>query len=102
MPYLDGFGVAVVLSEVIPEEVIHDIEELEVSKGKVKLRGLVSSAEDAQTVLKAFESHRCIGEAKVNKISQVVSSRTERKRYILEAVVLCPEDSQPKKSGGSR
>ncbi len=102
MPYLDGFGVAVVLSEVIPVDIVHDIEDLEVSKGKVKLRALVSSAEEAQTVVKALGEHRCINEAKVNKISQVVSSRVERKRYLLEATVECPEDTKPKKSGASR
>ncbi len=90
MPYLDGFGVAVALSETLPVDIVHDVEELEVSKGKVKLRGIVGSAEEAQKVAKAFGEHRCISTPDVTKISQVVN--TDRERYVLETQVLCPED----------
>jgi general secretion pathway protein L len=96
MVYLDGFGVAVVLSETLPESVVHDVEELDVVKGKVKIRGLVMSANDAQTVAKEFGKHRCIHEPNVTKITQVVN--TDKERYTLEADVYCPEDEgAPKK-----
>ncbi|MCH2110120.1 MAG: hypothetical protein MK135_12395 [Polyangiaceae bacterium] len=100
MPYIDGFGVAVALSETIPHELVHDIEELEVAKGKVKLRGIVSKAEDAQTVAQRFGEHRCVEDVKVTKITQVVNS--DKERYQLEALLNCPEDGKKKKSGGSR
>ncbi len=90
MPYLDGFGVAVALAETLSTEITHDIEEFDVAKGKVKMRGLVASASDAQAVAKQFGEHRCIHEPNVTKITQVVN--TERERYNLEAEVYCPED----------
>ncbi len=99
MPYLDGFGVAVVLAETIPDakELTHDVEEFEVAKGKLKLRGLVSSAEDAQKIAQNLAKHRCIIDPKVSKISQVVNS--DRERYVLEALVQCPEDQAKGKKG---
>jgi Tfp pilus assembly PilM family ATPase len=90
MPYLDGFGVAVALAETLPEKLKHDVEELDFAKGKIKLRGIVDSAEDAESVTKSFGEHRCIGDAKVTKITQVVNS--DRERYALEANAHCPED----------
>lgn len=100
MPYLDGFGVAVALSEKIPSEVTHDIEELDVAKGKLSMRGVVRSAEDAQKVAKALAEHRCIHEPNVTKITQVVN--TDKERYTLEAEVHCPEDDGGKKSNASK
>lgn len=90
MPYLDGYGVAVALATTLPKEVVHDVEEFDVAKGKVKMRGLVASASDAQTVAKHFGEHPCIHTPNVTKITQVVN--TERERYTMEAEVYCPED----------
>jgi general secretion pathway protein L len=104
MPYLDGFGVAVALSDAVPADLVHDVEELDIAKGRVKIRGLVESAKDAQTVAKKLGKHRCIHEPSVTKITQVVN--TERERYTLEAELYCPEDEgadkKSKKSGGSK
>lgn len=95
MPYMDGFGVAVALSEAVPESVVHDVEELDVQKGKLTLRGIVDSTDDAQTVSKALEEHRCLEGVNITKITQVVNS--QRERYQLEATVRCPEDQSDKK-----
>lgn len=96
MPYLDGLGVAVALADVLPPELTHDVEEFDfdqgrdAAKGKLKIRGQVGSAEDAQKVVQVLNEHRCIEEAKITKITQVVNS--EKERYALEALVSCPED----------
>jgi general secretion pathway protein L len=95
MPHMDGFGVAVAISEAVPMSVVHDIEELDVQKGKLTLRGIVNSTEDAQTVSKALDEHRCIEGANITKITQVVNS--QRQKYLLEATVRCPEDPSDKK-----
>lgn len=102
MPYLDGFGAAVAISEVIPKDIVHDIEQFEFSKGKLNVRGIVSTTDEAQRVAKAVDEHRCIEGSNVSKISQVVNS--ERARYQMEAKVACPEDQvegdkKPKKAG---
>lgn len=95
MPYSDAFLVAVALAETLPEDIRHDVEQFDFAKGKIKIRGLVSSTEEVQRLTKAFDEHRCIDKATVTKISQVVNS--DRERYILEADVLCPEDPGAKK-----
>ncbi len=113
MPYMDGFGAAVALAEVIPKELTHDVEEFDFDQGrdsaksKLKLRGQVGSAEDAQKVAQLLNEHKCFAEAKISKITQVVNS--EKERYVLEAQVSCPEDSsskkgskKKKKSGGDK
>ncbi len=101
MPYMDGFGAAVALAEVLPEDLTHDVEEFDFdqgrdsSKSKLKIRGQVESAEDAQKVAQLLNEHRCFEEAKISKITQVVNS--EKERYVLEALVSCPEDSTSSK-----
>lgn len=105
MPYLDGFGVAVALAETLPEGIVHDVESLEYSKGKLVLRGIVGSTDEAQRVAKAFDGHPCIDSSNVSKISQVVNS--DRARYVLDAKVACSEDQveadkSAKKAGGGK
>lgn len=100
MSYLDGFGVAVALSEQIAADITHDIEELDYSKGSLKLRGLVNSTDEAQRVAKAIGKHDCFQETKITKITQVVNS--ERERYNLEAEVRCPQDQDTSKKGSKR
>lgn len=96
MPYIDGFGLAVVISEVLPKEIVHDIEEFDLAKQKLKIRGQVDSAEDAQKVAKLFGEHKCVKDPKITKITQVVNS--DRERYVLETEIECPEDSTEGKS----
>jgi len=93
MPYMDGFGAAVALAEAVPLEIIHDVEQFEYSKGKLKIRGLVSTTDEAQQVAKGLEEDPCIHEAKITKITQVVNS--DRARYMLEADIHCPLDRAP-------
>jgi general secretion pathway protein L len=101
MPYTDGFGLAVILSEVIPNDIKHDVEEFDYAKQKLKIRGQVDTAEQAQKVAKLLGEHKCVDEPKITKITQVVNS--SRERYVLEADIECPEDStadeKPKNSG---
>jgi len=96
MPYMDGLGAAVALAEVLPADLVHDTEEFDFdqgrdkAKGKLKIRGQVGSADDAQKVAQLLSDHVCLEEAKITKITQVVNS--EKERYALEALVSCPED----------
>lgn len=95
MPYLDGFGAMVALSEVMPPDIKHDVEQLELAKGKLKLRAVVDSTEEAEQIQKALEEHRCIEKVTIAKMTQVVN--TQRTRYHLEADVRCPEETPPEK-----
>jgi general secretion pathway protein L len=96
MPYMDGFGVAVALSEAVPLEIVHDVEQFEYTKNKLKIRGLVSTTDEAQQVAKGLEEDPCIHDAKITKITQVVNS--ERARYMLEADIRCPLDRRPEEA----
>jgi general secretion pathway protein L len=96
MPYMDGFGAAVALSKAVPGDIVHDIELFDFSKGKLKLRGLVGSTDDAQRAAKALGEIECIHDPKVTKITQVVNS--DRARYLLEADIRCPFDRQPEEA----
>lgn len=99
MPYLDGFGAAVALAETLTQEIVHDTEQLEYAKGKLKIRGLVNTTDEAQRVAKALDEHPCIESATIGKLTQVVNS--ERDRYVLEADVRCPEEGEKKKKEGA-
>jgi general secretion pathway protein L len=94
MPHMDAFDVINAISEAIPSEVTHDIEEFDMVRNQVKLRGIVSSTEEAQGVLNTIEDHRCFEAAKIGKITQVVNS--SQQKYALEFEVSCPEDSKSK------
>jgi general secretion pathway protein L len=87
--------VMVELSKVIPLSVTHDIEELDVQRGHVKVSGVVGSTADAQLVAGGMKAHRCFSDAKISKITQVVNS--DRQKYVLEFDLKCPEDAAKKK-----
>lgn len=95
MPHFGGLAVAVAISEAVSSDIVHDIEELDFQKGKLTLRGIVNSTEEAQSISKALEEHRCIEGANISKITQVVNS--SREKYVLEATVRCPEEEGEKK-----
>lgn len=95
MPHMDAFDVIVELSKVIPMSVTHDIEELDMQRGHVKINAVVGSTADAQLVAGGMKAHRCFSDVKISKITQVINS--DRQKYVLELDVKCPEDSGAKK-----
>ena len=94
-PQMDAFDVMVEISKAVPSSVTHDIEELDVQRGHVKINGVVGSAEDAQTVASNLKNARCFNDVKISKVTQVINS--DRQKYVLELEVKCPEDKKPKK-----
>ncbi|MCK6533850.1 MAG: pilus assembly protein PilM [Polyangiaceae bacterium] len=94
-PQVDAFDVMVEISKAVPSSVTHDIEELDVQRGHVKINGVVGSAEDAQTVASNLKNARCFNDVKISKVTQVINS--DRQKYVLELEVKCPEDKRPKK-----
>jgi len=95
MPHMDGFDVVVELSKVIPSNMIHDIDELDVQRGHVKVNGVVGSTADAQKIATDMGANRCVSDSKIAKVSQMVNS--DRQKYVLEFDLKCPEDAGPKK-----
>lgn len=100
MPHMDAFDVLVELSNAIPEAIIHDIDEFDMQRERVKVTGIVGSASEAQEIASRLKEHRCFQEQRLGKVTQVVNS--DRQKYGLEWDVRCPEDqsSKPVKKKG--
>jgi general secretion pathway protein L len=96
MPQIDGFDVMVELSKAIPDTVIHDVEELDLARGHVRLNGIVNTTADASLVRDKLSQHRCVSNAKIAKVTQVVNGT--RQKYVLEFDVKCPEELPKKKA----
>jgi general secretion pathway protein L len=94
MPHMDAFDVLVEVSSSIPQSIIHDIEEFDMQRERVKLTGIVSSASEAQEIASKLKEHRCFHEQRLGKVTQVVNS--DRQKYGLEWDVRCPEDQSSK------
>jgi general secretion pathway protein L len=94
-PAVDAFDVLVEISKAVPSSVTHDIEELDLQRGHVKVNGVVGSAEDAQTIATNLKTVRCFNDVKISKMSQVINS--DRQKYVLELEVKCPDEKKPKK-----
>ncbi len=92
MPHADGFDVMVRLSNAIPKDMKHDVDELDVQKGHVTLRGIVDSVQDAQTIASNLSDERCLTDVKIKSTTQAVG--TDRQKYVIEFEVKCPEDAK--------
>jgi general secretion pathway protein L len=99
MPHADGFDVMVRISEAIPSSMKHDIEELDVQKAHVTVRGVVGSIPDAQSIASTLGEEKCLTNVALKQTVQAVGS--DRQKYVLELDVKCPEDvkTAPKKKG---
>jgi general secretion pathway protein L len=99
MPHADAFDVMVRLSDAIPSSMIHDIEELDVQKGHVVVRGIVGSIPDAQSIALTLGDDKCLNDVKIKSTTQAIGS--DRQKYVLEFDLKCPEDVKivPKKKG---
>lgn len=97
MPHADAFDVMVRLSEAIPTSMKHDVEELDVQKGHVTVRGIVGSVADAQTIASSLSEDKCLGDVKIKSTTQAVGA--DRQKYVMEFDLRCPEDVKgpPKK-----
>lgn len=110
MPYMDAFDVLIELSNAVPTNIVHDIEEFDMQREHVKLTGIVGTAAEAQQVSSNLQQHRCFQDVRLGKVTQVINS--DRQKYGLEWDVRCPEDqssrAKPKKKtddaagGGAR
>ena len=94
MPHMDAFDVLVEISTQIPPAIIHDIEEFDMQRERVKLTGIVGSASEAQEIASRLKENKCFQEQRLGKVTQVVNS--DRQKYGLEWDVRCPEDQSSK------
>jgi general secretion pathway protein L len=92
MAHADAFDVMVRISEAIPSSMVHDIEELDVQKGHVTVRGVVGSIPDAQAIQATLAEDKCLAGVNLKNTVQMVGS--DRQKYTLEFDLKCPEDAK--------
>jgi general secretion pathway protein L len=98
LPHADAFDVMVRISEAIPQSVVHDIEELDMQKGHVRLNGVIPSVNDAQELANSLKGDRCFTDVKILNTTQAVGQdNANRRKYTLEFDVKCPEDQKGSK-----
>ena len=90
LPHADSFDVMVKISELIPQSMTHDIEELDIQKQHVILHGIVGSIPDAQAIKTALEGERCFADPKITRTTAQVGGTAQK--YVLEFDIKCPED----------
>jgi general secretion pathway protein L len=95
MPRQDAFDVMIEISKAVPASVAHDIEELDLQRGHVRIQGIVASTADASLVRDNLASARCVNDPKIAKVTQVVNGT--RQKYVLEYDLKCPEEAGAKK-----
>jgi general secretion pathway protein L len=91
MPHADGFDVMIQLAKAVPTAIVHDVEELDLAREKVKIRGIVGSAGEAQQVADGMKQYPCLTDVKISKVTQVVNG--SRQKYVLEGDLKCPQDA---------
>jgi general secretion pathway protein L len=97
MPHADAFDVMAQVSEAVPPSMKHDIDELDVQKGHVLVRGVVGSIPEAQSIASTLSDSKCMNDVMIKSTTQAIGS--DRQKYVLELDLKCPEDvkSAPKK-----
>jgi len=90
MPHADAFDAMLDISNAIPPSVVSDIEEFDVQRAHVKVNGVAGKTEEAQNIASEVGKSRCVTDAKIGKVSQVVNG--DRQKYSLEFDLKCPED----------
>ena len=95
LPHVDAFDVMVQLSKAVPKDIVHDVLELDVARGKAVIQGVVKTVGDAETIAKGMREHRCFKDPKVVRTSQFTQ---DRQKYVLELELKC---EAPKKKAAT-
>jgi general secretion pathway protein L len=92
MPHADAFDVMVDISKAVPMSMTHDIDELDVQRGHVVIRGVVGSIPDAQSIASTLADDACLRDVKIKSTTQAVGS--DRQKYVVEFDQRCPQDEK--------
>jgi general secretion pathway protein L len=92
LPRIDAFDVMVQLSKSVPKEVVHDVVDLDVQRGKVIVQGVVPAVADSDIIAKGMKENRCFKDVNVVRTSTFTEGRH---KYTLELELKC-EDKKPK------
>jgi general secretion pathway protein L len=99
LPRADAFDFMVQIAQAVPENMTHDIEELDVQRGHVTVHGIVPTIPDAQQIATQLKTVRCFQDVKITRTNQVVGE--ERQKYVMELDIKCPVEGKEKPAAGS-
>lgn len=89
VPKADAFDILVFMSEQIPEDVVHDVEELDIRSDRWRIRGIVDSISDRDKVYEALIQYKdCI--KSISKGKTTLSPKDNRQKYNFDMEVQCP------------
>lgn len=94
-PEIDAFQLALLLSKHIPLELEHEVDELDLARNHVKLRGIAKSTEAAQKIAENLKTEPCFKDVAISKISQF--RNTSRQTYSMEFEIRCEEAAAKKR-----
>ncbi len=112
MPEFDAYDALTAISAAIPEEVVHDVRQLQIDlgdgeeTGRFTLRGTVSTVSDTEVVLRAIREARVMrgqGDEAVPMqcfrelaLGNTTATADERRAYRIEGQIQClPEGEEP-------
>lgn len=93
MPHVDAFDAMVALSKSVPPDIVHDVVELDASRGHVIIQGTVPTVGDAENISKAMkDANKCFKDVKIARTSQFTEGK---QKYVLELDLKCEEKKKP-------
>ena len=110
IPEFDAYDALAAISESIPEEVTHDVRQLQIDlgdgeeTGRFTIRGTVDSVSDTEVVVRAITGHRVVrteGDAQTRlacfhslELGNTTSTADDRRAYRIEGEIQCRPEGQ--------
>ena len=89
VPKADAFDILTFMSKAIPEEVVHDVEELDIRSERWRIRGIVDSISDRDKVYEALIEYKdCI--KTISRGKTTLSVKDSRQKYNFDMETTCP------------
>lgn len=112
MPTFDAYDALAAMSESIPEEVTHDVRQIQIDlgdgeeTGRFTIRGTVDSVSDTEVLVRSLTGHRVVrteGDAETRmacfraiELGNTTSTPDDRRAYRIEGQIQClPEGQEP-------
>ncbi|MFO0602632.1 MAG: hypothetical protein U0324_05625 [Polyangiales bacterium] len=99
-PPADAYDVLGVLSTRIPDNVRHDVEQIDIRGEHVTLQGIVDTLADRDKVVEALQQYACFPNVRPGRAT--TSPGDNRQKYTLDVEFRCPEAQQRDRNGRAR
>jgi len=89
VPKQDVYDILEKMSDIIPDDIVHDVEELDIRPDRWRIRGIVDSIADRDRILEALTQYKeCVKDVK--KGTTTLSPKDNRQKYNFDMVTTCP------------